>query len=208
MKRYGIQFDTALGISLPILRSQVKIYKKESNRHELALDLWNSGIHEARLLAGMIDDPKKVTPEQMDAWTNDLNSWDICDQVCSNLFQKTPFFLDKAFEYSYKNEEYVKRCGFVLMVQYVVHHKKSPDTKCLEFLKRVEEEAWDDRNFVKKALNWCLRQTGKRNARLWHASMNSIEKLLQQPYKSALWIASNAKRELEDKMQRGLIGNK
>lgn len=208
MRRFGIQFDTALGIPLPILRSQIKIYKKERNRHELAIDLWNSGIHEARLLAGMIDDPKRVTPEQMDAWTNDLNSWDICDQVCSNLFQKTPFFLNKAFEYSHKKEEFVKRCGFVLMVQYVVHHKKSPDAKCLEFLKRVEEEAWDDRNFVKKALNWCLRQTGKRNTFLWQASMESIEKLLLQPSKSAHWVASNAKRELEDKMRRGLIGNK
>lgn len=205
MKRFGIKADGALGIPLPEIRAIARLYKKESSRHMLALELWEQPIHEAKLLAGMLAEPQKLTPHIMDQWTNSLYSWDLCDQVCSNLFQKTPYFLEKAFEYSYSKEEFVKRCGFVLMIEYVVHHKKAPDEICLGFLKRIEEEAWDSRNFVKKALNWGLRQIGKRNSTLWEASMKSANTILQQPSKSAQWIARNAIKELEEKKINGQI---
>jgi 3-methyladenine DNA glycosylase AlkD len=196
MKRFAIANDNALGINLPTLRQLAKEYKKLPDRHSIALELWQSHIHEAMILASMIDDAKLVTPQQMDDWTNAFYSWDLCDQTCCNLFQKTNFFLDKAFAYSHAQEEFVKRTGFVLMVQYVVHHKKADDHLCLQFLKRIEEEAWDERNFVKKALNWCLRQIGKRNAYLHPIAIASAERIALQNTKSAKWIAADALREL------------
>ena len=132
----------------------------------------------------------------MDQWTRNFYSWDLCDQVCNNLFQKTDFFLEKAFDYSHAKDEFVKRTGFVLMVQYVVHHKKAPDAKCLEFLQRIEEEALDQRNFVKKATNWCLRQIGKRNKHLHPIAIECAERIARQESSSAKWIAADALREL------------
>jgi 3-methyladenine DNA glycosylase AlkD len=155
----------------------------------------------------MLADPKLLTKKEMDAWTHDFYSWDLCDQTCSNLFQKTTFFLDKAFEYSHANEEFVKRTGFVLMTMYAVHHKKADDDLCLKFLERIEEEAWDERNFVRKALNWCLRQIGKRNLYLYPHAMRTCEVLLLQDTKSSRWIANDAKRELLDKFENHKIPN-
>lgn len=202
MKRYAIDTKCAIGVSLPDIRSIAKSFKKN---HNTALLLWDTKIHEARILASMIADPNQVTPAMMDEWTQCFYSWDLCDQVCNNLFQKTDFFIDKAFEYSYKPEEYIKRTGFVLMVQYVVHHKKSSDEVCKRFLQRVEEEAKDERNFVKKAVNWCLRQIGKRNKKLNELALLTAYKILEQQYKSAKWIALDAIRELEsDAVQKRL----
>lgn len=199
MKRYAIGTDKAIGVSLPDLRSIASSVKKQvplEQRHALAQQLWDTEIHEARILASMIDNPKQVTRKQMDIWTRDFYSWDLCDQVCGNLFQKIDFFLDKAFEYSTSKTEFVKRTGFVLMVQYAVHHKKEPDELCLEFLKRVEEEAWDQRNFVRKATNWCLRQIGKRSKYLHPYAIDSAERIREQGTASAKWIAADALREL------------
>jgi hypothetical protein len=199
MKRYAIGTDKAIGVSLPDIRSIAASSKKRivlADRHLLAKQLWDTEIHEARILASMIDNPKEVTKKQMDQWTRDFYSWDLCDQVCNNLFQKTDFFLDKAFDYSHAKAEFVKRTGFVLMVQYVVHHKKAPDAKCLEFLQRIEEEASDQRNFVKKATNWCLRQIGKRNKHLHPIAIECAERIARQESSSAKWIAADALREL------------
>jgi 3-methyladenine DNA glycosylase AlkD len=149
------------------------------------------------ILASMLADPKQFSAEEMDSWTHQFYSWDLCDQVCTNLFHKTPYYLEKAFAYSYHSEEFVKRCGFVLMVQYTVHHKKESDEMCLQFLKRIEEEAGDERNFVKKALNWCLRQIGKRNAFLHPHALAAAHRILLQGSRSARWIANDAIRELE-----------
>lgn len=205
MKRFAIGNDNTLGISMPILRELAKENKKEPNKHSMAMELWQSNIHEAMILASMLADPKQFTPRDMDAWTSQFYSWDLCDQVCGNLFQKTSFFMEKAFEYSYAKEEFVKRTGFVLMVQYVVHHKKADDDVCFNFLTRIEEEAWDDRNFVRKALNWLLRQIGKRNLYLYPHAIRTCEILLQQDTKSSRWIAKDALRELIDKHEKGLI---
>ena len=197
MKRFAIGNDNTLGISLPVLREISKNLKKQSNRHALAKTLWKSNIHEAMILASMLADPKQFSAEEMDSWTLQFYSWDLCDQVCTNLFHKTPYYLEKAFAYSYHSEEFVKRCGFVLMVQYTVHHKKESDEMCLQFLKRIEEEAGDERNFVKKALNWCLRQIGKRNAFLHPHALAAAHRSLLQGSRSARWIANDAIRELE-----------
>jgi 3-methyladenine DNA glycosylase AlkD len=205
MKRFAIGNANTLGIPLPVLRSLAKEYKKLPNGHEMAMQLWQSNIHEAMILASMLADPKLLTEQEMDAWTNDFYSWDLCDQTCGNLFQKINFFIKKAFEYSYANEEFVKRTGFVLMVQYVVHHKKADDELCLQFLQRIEEEAGDERNFVWKALNWLLRQIGKRNLYLYPHAIRTCEVLIHQNVKSARWIANDALRELHDKFETGKI---
>lgn len=193
MARFGIVGTQALGVKVPHLRKLAKIIKKD---HGLAQQLWDTGIHEARLLATMIADPAQVTPKQMDSWVHDFASWDICDQACGNLFDHTPFALDKAFEYSSSEQEYVKRAGFVLMAEFAVHDKKATDDKFLIFLPIIEREAWDNRNFVKKAVNWALRQIGKRNSLLKHAAINTAERILEQHTKAAKWIARDALREL------------
>ena len=197
MKRFAVGYGNTLGIKIPVLRDLAREYKKHPHRHQIALSLWRSHIHEAMILASMIEDPAQVSEQQMDAWTIDFQSWDLCDQTCGNLFHKTPFFLEKAFEYSFRNEEFVKRTGFVLMVQYTLHHKKADDALCLQFLQRIEEEAGDDRNFVKKALNWCLRQIGKRNRTLYARAVETAERIRLQPSASARWIAADALRELQ-----------
>jgi len=196
MKRFGIDDKTALGIPTPELRKLAKMIKKD---HSLALALWDTNIHEARILATMIDDPKLVTPEQIDKWVSDFNSWDICDQACGNLFDRTPYAMQKALQYSTAEEEFVKRAGFVLMAEYAVHDKKATDENFLVLLPIIEREAWDERNFVKKAVNWALRQIGKRNEVLKDAAIETAEKILLQNTKSAKWIATDAIRELRSK---------
>lgn len=193
MARFGIDSTKALGAPLPELRKIAKIIKKD---HDLAQDLWDTGIHEARIIASLIDDPTKVTPTQMDSWTYDFYSWDLCDQVCGNLFDRTPFAIEKAMEYSWNNEEFVKRAGFVLMAEYAVHHKSASDEVFILFLPIIEREAWDNRNFVKKAVNWALRQIGKRSPALRAASIACANRILQQNSRSAKWIATNALNEL------------
>lgn len=195
MKKFAIGNDNTLGISIPTLRQIAKQYKKN---HELALALWQSHIHEAMLLAVFIADPKQVTPLLMDTWTRQFKSWDLCDQACGNLFHRTPFFIHKAFEYSYAQSEFVKRTGFVLMVAYTLHHKKADDNLCIDFLKRIEEEAYDERNFVKKAVNWCLRQIGKRNTYLHSLAIQTAIRIKNQNTPAARWISNNALRELHD----------
>ncbi len=196
MKRFGVDNSKALGVSLPNLRKVAKGIKKD---HQLALDLWATGIHECRVLASLVDDPKLVTPEQMDSWAADFYSWDLCDQVCGNLFDRTPYAVEKAFEYSRSEKEYIKRAGFVLMAEFAVHDKKANDDAFMRFFPVIEREAWDDRNFVKKAVNWALRQIGKRNKNLGNAAKESALRMAQQESKAAKWIAKDALAEFEKK---------
>lgn len=193
MARFGINTSKAIGISIPELRKIAKAVKKD---HELALNLWKTNIHEARIIASLIDDPVKVTPVQMDNWTNDFDSWDLCDQVCGNLFDRTPYAMEKALEYSKHEKEFVKRAGFVLMAGYAVHARSASNEIFIELLPVIEREAWDNRNFVKKAVNWALRQIGKRNAELRTAAIDCANRILQQNTKPARWIATNALNEL------------
>jgi len=196
MKRFGMNVDSALGIPIPVLRKLAKELKRD---HQLALELWDTGIHEARILASMIDDPKKVTAVQISAWAKEFNSWDVCDQVCGNLFNRTPFAVNKAKEFSQRKEEFVKRAGFTLMATYAVHNKKEKDEVFLSFFPFIEKGADDERNFVKKAVNWALRQIGKRNENLQQEAIKLAERIGKQESKSAKWIGRDALTELKKK---------
>jgi 3-methyladenine DNA glycosylase AlkD len=192
LSHFGIKDDKALGVKIPLLR---QLAKKIGKDHYLALELWDTDIHEARLLATMIDNPELVTAKQFDSWVGDFDSWDICDQCCG-LFAKTPFALDKIKQYSASNEEFVKRTAFVLICALVFCNKKADDGFFMSFFELIEREAWDDRNFVRKAVNWALRQIGKRNEELRLKAIESGERILAQGTRSARWIASDALREL------------
>lgn len=196
MAKFGINPRNTLGIPIPVLR---KIGKEIGKNHLLAQQLWSSGIHEARLLAGFVDEPTLVTGRQMDSWVKDFDSWDVCDQVCSNLFDRTPFAYKKAFEWSKRKEEFVKRAGFVLMACLAVHDKKADDKKLIKFLPVIKRESADERNFVRKAVNWALRQIGKRNKNLRKEAIKTANEIINLDSKSARWIASDALRELEAK---------
>jgi len=189
----GIQAHKVYGISIPRLR---EIAKETGKNHALAQELWASGIHEARLIACMIDDHKVVTEEQLESWVQDFDSWDLCDQCCSNLFDKTTFAYQKAVEWSSRKEEYVKRAGFVMMATLAVHDKKMKDDPFLKFLPIIKRESTDNRNFVKKAVNWALRQIGKRNTRLNKAAIEVAKAIHNIDSRTAKWIASDALKEL------------
>ena len=173
--------------------------KKIGQNRELALRLWASGMHEARILASMIDDPERVNEKQMDAWVKDFDSWDVCDQVCSNLFDKTEFAYKKAFEWSHEKAEYVKRAGFVLMACLAVHDREAKDKDLERFLPIIVREATDERNYVKKAVNWALRQIGKRDATLMGKALRTAAEIQKIDSSAAKWIAADAIRELEKK---------
>ena len=193
MARFGINPENTYGVPIPNLRDMAKEIGKD---HALAQQLWASGIHEARLLASFIDKAEMVTEAQMESWVKDFDSWDVCDQCCSNLFDKTKFAHGKAAEWSKREEEFVKRAGFVLMAALAVHDKKAADEDFLKFLPIVKRESTDGRNFVKKAINWALRQIGKRNPNLNKIAIKTAEEIQQIDSKSARWIAADAIREL------------
>jgi 3-methyladenine DNA glycosylase AlkD len=202
MGRFGINTANAYGVSIPSLRSLAKEIGKD---HALAQQLWSSRIHEARILATMIDDPLKVSERQMEEWARDFDSWDVCDQCCSNLLDKTEFAHRKAVEWSRRDEEFVRRAGFVLMATLAVHDKESGDEEFVRFLRIIERQSADDRNFVKKATNWALRQIGKRDAYLNEAAIRTARSIAQKDSKAARWVASDAIRELtSEAVQRRL----
>jgi len=204
MTRFGINPENAYGISIPNLR---KMAKQIDRDHALAEQLWSSGIHEARILACMIDDPNMVTEAQLERWVKGFDSWDVCDQCCSNLFDKTEFAYRKAIEWSERGEEFVKRAGFVLMATLSVHDKKADAGRFEQFFPIIKREATDGRNFVKKAVNWALRQIGKRNRTLNKIAIEVANEIRQIDSKAARWIADDALRELtSDKVQRRLRG--
>jgi 3-methyladenine DNA glycosylase AlkD len=203
MARFGINPKGTLGVSIPNLR---KIAKAVGKDHEMASQLWKSGIHEAKMLAGFIDDPTLVTLKQMKNWVSDFDSWDVCDQVCSNLFDKTPFAYKKAVQWAGRQEEFVKRAGFVLMAALAVHDKTAGENEFEKFLSVIKREASDGRNFVKKAVNWALRQIGKRNARLNGLALKTAAEIQKLQSKSALWIAADAIRELESEAVQRRLG--
>lgn len=200
MARFGITPKSkVLGISLYVLRPLAKKIKKETKDcHKLALKLWKTGIHEARLLAVFIDNPEKVTEGQMDEWVKDFDSWDICDQATCSLFDLTPLAFKKALEWSKRDREFEKRAGFALMAGLGVHDKKAADKKFYPFFKAIKRESIDERNYVKKAINWALRNIGKfRNQNLYNLAVETANEIKKIDSKSAKWIASDALRELK-----------
>ena len=193
MARFGINVEKAFGVRIPPLR---KLAKEIGTDHELAQELWSSGYHEARILASMIDDPKMVSEQQMEAWVLDFNSWDLCDQVIGNLFDKTDIAMEKAKEWTGRPEEYVKRAGFAMAAWAALHLKKLPDSEFEAFFPLMLREATDSRNYVKKAVNWALRNIGKRNLALHAKAVALAEQMAGMEDKSARWIAADALREL------------
>jgi len=203
MARFGINPDKTLGVSIPALR---KLAKQIGRDHRIAQELWDSGIHEARILAGFVDDPKLVTEAQLEAWVAGFDSWDVCDQVCAGLFDATPFAWNKAVEWTARPEEFVKRAGFVLMAALAVHDKKAADDRFIAFLPLIARESNDARNFVRKAVNWALRGIGKRNRALNQVAIQTARDILMLDSKTARWIAADALRELSsDAVQAKLV---
>jgi 3-methyladenine DNA glycosylase AlkD len=195
MARFGINTEKAFGATTPFMRS---LAKKIGRNHELALELWESGYHEARHIASMIDDPALVTKSQMNRWVRDFNSWDICDGTCSNLLRKTPFAIEKITEWCGRKEEFVRRAGFSLLCYVAVHDKKRDDKEFLQFFPLIKEHSLDERNFVKKAVNWALRTIGKRSKFLNKEALRLAGEIKVIDSKPAKWIAAGAIRELKD----------
>jgi 3-methyladenine DNA glycosylase AlkD len=204
MAHYGINPQNTLGISIPTLRS---LAKEVGKNHALAQELWASGVHEARILAAFVDDPKQVTTAQMDFWAADFDSWDVCDQVCCNLFDRTPLAWEKPGAWSGREEEFVKRAAFALIAALAWHDKKAPDERFEPFFVLVIREAHDERNFVKKAVNWALRMLGKRSPGLYPRAVETAQLIAQQPSKAARWVASDALRELQDPKTIARLGD-
>ena len=212
MARYGIAGEGTLGVSIPVLRDIAKRMRPLRRTdpgylHDLAAALWASGVHEARILAGFVDVPALVTREQMEAWVLDFDSWDVCDQV-TDLFAQTPDARELALEWAMREETFVKRAGFVIMCALAHKASKLPDEELLAFLPLIERESTDDRNFVKKAVNWALRQIGKRSASLNTAAIASAERILAHhpDSPSARWVARDALRELNSAPVRARLG--
>jgi 3-methyladenine DNA glycosylase AlkD len=193
MARYGINPKNNLGVSIYKLRP---LAKDIGRNHELSLKLWNSGIHDARLLAVFIEDISKVTEEQMDSWANDFDSWDICDQACTSLFDLNPLAWKKVIEWAESDKEFVKRGAFSLIAGLAVHDKEAVDKKFEQIFPLIKKYSFDERNYVKKAVNWALRNIGKRNINLNKKAIEIAREIQKIDSKTAKWIASDAIREL------------
>ena len=203
MARYGITSAGTLGVPMPFLR-QIERETRSARRarpeqaHQLAAELWDSCVHEGRILAALLEVPALVTPGQADAWAAGLDSWDVCDQLTGNLLDKTPFAYAKAEEWAGTEPEFVKRAAFSLMVALATHDKAAGDEPFVRFLSLIEREASDERNFVKKAVNWALRGIGKRNRYLHEAAVVVGMRLRESESGAARWVACDALRELRD----------
>ena len=199
MARYGIAVEKRLGVSVPDMRA---IGKEIGRDHRLALGLWRTGIPDARMLASMIDDPDRVTRQQGDRWVRDFNSWDVCDQVCQNLFEKTSWAWEAISEWAARDEEFVKRAAFALVACLACHDKRAADERFTMLFPVLKDGATDERNFVRKAVNWALRNIGKRNVRLNRAALKLAREIQRMDSKAARWIAADAIRELESNAVR------
>ena len=193
MARFGINPSKTFGIRIPVLR---KMAKEIGKNHRIALELWDSGYHEARILASMVDDYKQVSEAQMEKWVSELDSWDVCDSCVMNLFEDVEIAWDKAVEWSKKRQEFVKRAGFVMMARLAVSNKKAPDEYFIKFFPIIKSEADNEANLVKKAISWALRQIGKRNLNLNQRAIEVAREILERESKGAKWIAKDALKEL------------
>ncbi|MFC2063031.1 DNA alkylation repair protein [Chloroflexota bacterium] len=202
MAKFGMAVEQRFGVSVPDMR---KTANELGKNHQLALELWNTGIAEAQIVAALVDDPKMLTDAQMEDWVKDFYSWDVCDQVCMNLFDKSPLASKKIIDWSERSEEFVKRAAFSLIACLAWHDKGAEDEKFIGFLPVIVRCADDNRNFVKKAVNWALRHIGKRSLNLNRMAINTARDIQRIDSKAARWIASDAIRELESEaVQRRL----
>jgi 3-methyladenine DNA glycosylase AlkD len=194
MARYAIVGEGRLGVSVPEMK---KIAKEAGKDHGLALNLWKTGIPDARIVAGMVGEPGKLTEKQMEDWVKDFESWDVCDQVCMNLFEKTPLAIKKIHDWSKRDEEFIKRTAYSLIACLAWHDKQAEDEKFTGLFQVIKDGATDERNFVKKAVNWALRNIGKRNPALNKAAIKLAQEIKEMDSKAARWIANDALRELQ-----------
>lgn len=202
MARYGMTSQGRLGVKMPEIR---KIARQVGKDHRLAIELWDTGLAEARILASMLAEPEQLTGVQMETWVVDFNSWDVCDQVCMNLFEKSPLAWEKIHAWSIREEQYVKRAAFALIACLAWHDKGAQDEDFIGLLPVIQRGADDERNYVKKAVNWALRNIGKRDLALNQAAIQAAQQIGQIDSKAARWIAADALRELQgEKVQRRL----
>lgn len=194
MAKFGLAGKGRLGVSVPEMR---KLAKEIGKDHDLAQKLWKAGFQETRILASMIDLPQQVTEKQMDAWVKDIDSWDVCDQLCGNLFDKTEFTRKKIIQWSENEEEFIKRTAFSLIAYVAVHDKKAPDDDFISLIPIIKKGSLDERNYVKKAVNWALRSIGKRNLSLNKIALEAAYQIRALDTKAARWVAADAIRELE-----------
>jgi len=194
MAKFGITSKKIYGVSIPNLR---KMAKETGTNHQLALELWDQGIRETRILASMVDDPALVIERQIEKWVKDFDSWEVCDQCCMNLFWQTPLAFKKAINWASRKEEFVKRAGFALMAVLAWKDKEAKNKDFTKFFPVVKKESLDERNFVKKAVNWALRQIGKRNSYLNKKAIGLAKEIQKIDSKTARWIASDAIKELK-----------
>ena len=193
LARFGINATRAFGVSMANVQA---LAKRLGRSHELAEALWQTGWYEARLLTSFVDEPARVTPEQMDRWCRDFDNWGICDTVCFKLFDQTPHAWAKVTEWSGEDDEFVKRAAFALLASLAGHDKKAGDERFLATLPLIERAATDERNFVKKGVSWALRGIGRRNAALHAAAMEVSRRLSASPEPAARWVGKDALRDL------------
>jgi 3-methyladenine DNA glycosylase AlkD len=201
---FGISTSASYGLTTPQSKA---LAKKIGKDHDLALALWQTKVHEARHIAALIADPLRTDEKLMEQWLRDFNSWDIVDGTCSYLFRKTPYAYAKAVEWTMREKEFEKRAGFTMMAQLAVHDKKAPDKLMEQFFEPIIRESADQRNFVRKAVNWALRQIGKRNERLCKKAIAAARQIQKKNDPSSKWIAADALRELEKYLKEGRIKN-
>ena len=193
MARFGIVGEGRLGAAIPALRT---LARKIGRNHSLAERLWETRIPDAMILAAFIGEPERLTSRQMDRWVKTLMSWDVCDQVCSNLFDRSPHAWRKIEAWTGRKEEFVKRAGFVLIASLAVHDREAADSRFIALLPLIRRGATDERNYVRKGVNWALRHIGKRNTRLHRAAIAEGERIARIDSRAARWIAADALREL------------
>jgi 3-methyladenine DNA glycosylase AlkD len=205
MARFGIRSKKICGVSKPKMD---EIAKAIGKNHALGLKLWETGIHDARLLGMLISEPEFVTSAQMERWVKDFDNWDVCDGTCCHLFVDAKPAWVKAFSWTQRKQEFQKRAGFALAAYLAIHDKSAKDAPFRKFLTAIEREAWDERNFVKKAVNWTLRNIGKRNQRLNRAAIAAAGRIRREGTRSGRWIAADALRELKSEAVQKCLAKK
>ena len=205
MARYGINTEKRLGVQIPELR---QLAKETGKNHQIALELWQTGIAEARILAAMTDEPEKVTEQQMENWVKDINSWDIDDQITMNLFEKTPLSWKKITDWSQRPEEFVRRTAYSLLACLAWHNKTATDQQFTQLFPVIASGATDERKSIQKAISWALRTIGKRNPQLNRAAIQLAQEIQQTNTKPARWIANDVTRELQSQSVQNRLQNK
>jgi 3-methyladenine DNA glycosylase AlkD len=205
MARYGINTEKRLGVQIPELR---QLAKETGKNHQIALELWQTGIAEARILAAMTDEPEKVTEQQMENWVKDINSWDIDDQITMNLFEKTPLSWKKITDWSQRPEEFVRRTAYSLLACLAWHNKTATDQQFTQLFPVIASGATDERKSIQKAISWALRTIGKRNPQLNRAAIQLAQEIQQTNTKPARWIANDVTRELQSQPVQNRLQNK